>query len=34
MGRVGSEDGDGGTGLEGINGCFVGVGVGFVIGWE
>lgn len=32
--RVGSEDCDGRAGLESINGCFIGIGVLLVVGWE
>lgn len=31
---VGGEDGNGRAGLEGINGCFVRIRVGLVVGWE
>lgn len=31
---IGGEDGNGRAGLESINGCFVGIGVGLVVGWE
>lgn len=31
---VRGEDGNGRAGLEGINGCFVRIRVGLVVGWE
>lgn len=34
VGRVGGKDCDGRTRLESIDGCFIGIGILLVVGWE